>query len=553
MSGKPLRIKLLDTGEEYELPEEEAFPAMLELERTGAKFDVREAPSMAAPAAAPRAPQGGSVPGFEPDPNLDPYEGDPLSGLLHARDQDLALNDNVGPLERGAQALVGTSWPASPAGSYPLRMAGNFVSGAVQGGAAKYRETGDWYDSLLAARDSGLASAALSGAGKLGAQAAQPIAQKAGRAGQWLNEAADTSRIRATGKPEDEIEKLGMTGRADLARNIEDANLSGGNPLAGLRTYSRQGERLANEGGALMRNNENAINALPQPPVVDVGPMLTKHRDEATRLGGLADRGNDPLARFRNETMDRLEADTVPPVNPAMIGSSGPPQPTGQMPWNRAVEQRRNFDEHVDWNKDYPNQSLNETREAIANDMRGAVDQGLNDPNVPPDLAQGWRTGRDQTALGLGVHEDALKAMNTPNPLNLMQPSSWLSSAGRMGGHSALASGARSAGNASLAAGRGIQSGANAVDEFTNAGAGGMATAANFTLGGRGNMQAEAAMQLYEQDPEAFGEWGPEFQKALQQGPRAVNDLIGRLEPDPRFRMGPYQQIRQLTVRGARP
>lgn len=555
MSGRGLRIRLIDSGEEYELPEEEAFRAMDELERSGQKFDARSVPLTAAPPqpAAAARPQGGSVPGFEPDPNLDPYEGDPLSGLLHARDQDLALNDYVNPLERGAQALVGTSWPASPAGSYPLRMAGNFVSGAVQGGAAKYRETGDWYDSLLAARDSGLASAALTAGGKFAGQVGQKVAGAADDAGRWLNEAADTSRVRATGMPEDELEELGTLGRQEYAGDIEAAGMSGGNPLAGLRTYAREGKRVADEGRAAMTANENAIDALPQPPVVDVNPMIQRHRDEATRLSGMADRGNDPLARFRNETMDRLEADTIPAANPAMIGSGAPPGPTGRMPWSRGVEQRRNFDEHVDWNKDYPNQSLNETREAIANDMRGAVDEGLNDPNVPADLAAGWRTGRDQTALGLGVREDALDALKTPNPLNFMQPSSWMQAAGRAGGHSALAAGARGAGNMSLAAGSGMQRGANAVDELTNAGAGGMATAANFTLAGRGNMQAEAAMQLYQQDPEAFGEWGPEFQQALQRGPSAVNALIGRLEPDPNFRNGPYQQIRQLTVRGAQP
>lgn len=558
MSGGALRIRLLDTGEEFEMPEEEAFRAISELERTGARFDASDAPMRApqpVPARAAPQPMGGSVPGFEPDPNLSPYEGDPLDGLLQARDQDLALNDGVGPTERMAQAAVGANWPGSPAGSYPLRMAGNFVSGAVQGGLEKYRESGDWYDSLLAARDSGLASAALSGAGRLGAQAGARGGQAAGKAGVWLNEAADSSRIRATGMPEDELEELGMQGRADYARQIEDANLHGGNPLAGHRTYARQGEQLANQGRAAMTANEAAINALPQPPIVDVAPMIQKHRDEATRLSGMADRGNDPLARFRNETMDRLEADTIPAANPAMVGSGAVQQPTGQMPWSRALEQRRNLDEHVDWNKQTPNQSLNETRESIANDMRGAVDQGLNDPNVPPDLAQGWRTGRDQTALGLGVREDAIDALNTPNPLNLMQPASWGSAAGRMGGHSLLATGARGAGNASAAIGRGMQSGANALNEITDRAAGAMGAASSFTLGaqsGRGNMQAEAAMQLYEQDPEAFGEWGPEFQKALQRGPSAVNDLIGRLEPDPNFRNGPYRQIQQLTVRGAR-
>lgn len=66
----------------------------------------------------------------------------------------------------------------------------------------------------------------------------------------------------------------------------------------------------------------------------------------------------------------------------------------------------------------------------------------------------------------------------------------------------------------------------------------------------RGNRSAEAAVQLFQQNPQAFGEWQPEFADAVQRGPRAVGALIGKLEQDPRFRMGPYKQIQQATAGG---
>ena len=581
MSGGALRIKLLDTGEEYEMPENEAFPAMLELERSGMKFDATEAPT--------RALVGGSVPGFEPDPSLQgKYPGDPLE---EARAYDLMVNDGVSPTERMSEATVGVFAPGARAGlGFGANVARNALSGGAQAGLQTLRDTGNWYDALESTGRGALMSGMLTQAGPMVSRAGGAIRGVADDVAGWFGRSADENRILATGKPAPEVEAMGAPARAEYAQQIEDADLNGGMwPFKGPKSYARSGTELAQQGEQTMRTAEDRIAGMQEPPQVDVGDIVTRNREEAQRVSGLAHPANENVGGFRNELIDRLEADTVRPGSGpvAVMEPSGwnghefmqpgttVDLPSQELPWPRALEQRRNLDQNANWQQAGNNEPWNNaTTKEVANDLRGAIDTSLDNPDVPIDVANNWRTGRDQTALGLGVRDDALAALGQKPAVGV--PTSARGAVGtaanlavRMGGHNALAAGGRAA-DAATRFGGAVTGGPLqlAGGAATNLGAPLGAAAAqpdssvqqwlaekgvrldNVSQQTRGNRSTDAAMQLFEQDPQVFGAWQPDFADAMQRGPRAVRQLINRLEQDPAFRMGPYRQIQQMTAAG---
>lgn len=534
------------------------------------------------------APRGNSVPFAEPDPNMGAYDGNPLAGLLEARDQDMAANNGLGPTSRAAEALTGVNFPGARAGgSYLGNVGRNALSGGIQGGAAAYRDTGSPIDAMVGFGRGAFMGGALTGAGTAAGAAGSKVAGWSDDLSGLLDRGADESRILATGKPAPEVEAMGTMDRGALAANIEQHGLNNGWGFAGPKTYARNADALATRGEMRMRGAEDKINGLDEPPQVPIGDIITQNRNRADRTTGLADPANVGAGDFRTDLVDRLENDTITPgtgptavMQPAGWNGHQYAQPgrvvdlpSGQLPWERALEQRRNIDANTNFAQGGAAEPWNNaTRKQVGGELRGAIDESLNTPGVPPELAQEWRTGRDHTALGLGVRDDARAALGQQpavvlptSPGAAVQTAAGLGT--RMGGYSALAGAQR--GGAGVA--RGVEgvvgTNSEALTGLSQQGGGGLGNAAfggrndsikswlqqkgvqvdNITEQGRGNRLGGAAQQLYQQNPGAFGQYQQQFDEAIQQGPEAVNALIGRLEEETDFRTGPMVQLQQMT------
>lgn len=534
---------------------------------------------------------GRSTTGGEVDPSIPPQRSswdEGLSLLADARDRDLAANGGIAPTERMAEAAygVGLGPGARAGGSYLGNMGRNAISGGVQGGLAAYRGSDNPLDWLEGAGRGALAGAALTGAGQVAGAAGSKVAQVADNAAGALGRGADEARVLSTGKAADDVERLGVQGRQELAEGIESNGLNDGWGPATPKTYARNSKALMNRGDVGMRAGEDAINELPNPPQVPVGDIITSNRNVADRTRGLADPANEGVADFRGNLIDRLENDTITPgrgptatMEPSgwnghefMQPGSTVDLPSGQLPWDRALEQRRNLDQNTNWQQQGANEPWNNaTRKEVGGQLRGAIDESLNVPNVPPEAAQTWRQGRDQYALGAGVREDSLKAMG--NAPGMKIPTSMRGAVGgaagpavRYGGYSALAGGLR--GGQSMAQGAEGIIGENA-EFMTGAaiqGGGAMGSAVSqnqsvkdwfATKGismdmvpqqGRGNQLAAAAQQLLETEPQVFGQYQQQIQEAAQKGPEALNSLIGQLEGETPFRTGPMLRLQHMSA-----
>jgi len=382
------------------------------------------------------------------------------------------------------------------------------------------------------------------------------------------NAAADTNRVRSIGIPAGEVEAMGPLERAELAGAIESNGLhEGGFMPANYQRYARNAGALAAQGSANMAAGEDAIARMPQPPNVAVGPLIARQRAEAERLRGLADTpGNAPQASFRDTLANNLEADTITPGRgpQAQIEPSGwnghqfaqPGQtidlPTNQLPWPRALEQRRNLDANTKWGFTSPAEGAsNDIRSQFANDLRGGIDEALSAPGVPPEAAQQWRTGRDQYALGARVSKPALAAMNAQGtgniPTSMTQAATQAASSLTRGrGASFMAGVQRNVGDAitgvsevpdMAARTSGMQSWLQQKGVHVD----------NIVEQGRGNQLGTSAIELLHTDPGALGQYQQQFQEAADQGPAAVNALITRLEEDQQFRTGPMRRLQQMT------
>lgn len=542
----------------------------------------QEDPAVEAALSQPAPERGNSTPFVEPDPNMH----SDLWSLTDARNDDLARNGGVGLPERLSEAAVAANFPGARAGgSYLGNMGRNAISGGIQAGAASYRDTGNPLEALLAGGRGMIMGAGLTGLGTAAGAAGSKVAAGADAFGDFLGAHADEARVLSTGKPAPDVERLGAPGRAELAGNIEREGLNAGWGPATPKTYARNSEALMGRGQRGMAGAEDQINALPAPPQVPVADIITQNRNQADRVSGLADPANEGVAGFRNSMIDRLESDTITPgrgpvATMAPSGWNGHQYmqpgstvdlPSGQLPWDRALEQRRNIDQNTNWQQQGANEPWNNaTRKEVGGQLRGAIDESLNTPNVPPEMASQWRTGRDQYALGAGVNEDATNALgNTPGlkiPTNIRGVvGNAAGPAVRYGGYSALAGGLRGAQGMAQGVEGVVGANSEALTGIAQRGGGalGAAAAQNPSISGwlqskgvslenvpqqsRGNQLGDAAQRLLQTEPQALGQYQQQFQQAAQQGTTALNQLIIKLEREPDFRTGPMLRLQHMT------
>lgn len=180
----------------------------------------------AAAVLAPKKESGGTAPFTEPDPNMKAPDArgvleqlvDPTGawtqGLADGKtpgEIDAAANGGVPAHERMAEAVVGSTPIGEGLGAMG-RYVVNVGHGALMGGLQHYRDDPDHniLEALVAARDAGLASAALGATG----------ATTAG-AGGVLEGGAARARAAAFGASKDDLNALGVTPQQFAARTDE--------------------------------------------------------------------------------------------------------------------------------------------------------------------------------------------------------------------------------------------------------------------------------------------------------------------------------------------
>jgi hypothetical protein len=351
---------------------------------------------------------------------------------------------------------------------------------------------------------------------------------------------------------------MGPAARADLAGKIEASGMHEGPGMLGflpqgIKQYARNGGAAMEAGQAGMSTAEDAITNLPGgQPSVPIRDIVRTQRDASARELGLADPAGEGSSAFRSKIASNLEADA----------RNNPGAARGELPWSRALEQRRNFDSNASWGANPGAESAqNAIRKDVANDMRGAIDTSLNSPNVPPNLAQDWRGARDQYSLGSKVQEPALAALDAQSgrvPTSAAElPSMFARARGNAalsGAERGIASGfdAGAQGSAVAARGAGFVAGQQPENHEQNAavtswlGQKGVRVD-TVTQQSRGNMLGPAAADLLKTEPQALGQWQGQFAQAANEGPEALNALIIKLESDPQFRAGPLARLQQMT------
>jgi hypothetical protein len=456
-------------------------------------------------------------------------------------------------------ALNGARYLAGPMAAAPQSVGGM----ALAGGAESALEA-------LAADPNHQASSALRGfvPGVIGGAGAGMLARGLSGAAGGFNAAADENRLRAASIPDADVERMTPSARADMAAGIENMGLhEGSGPLGflpqGPRTYARNGMALERQGEGLMRSSEDAIGGMANPPQVPVSGLIDAQHTEAGRVQGLSDPGNQNLGNFRQQFADNLEADTVRPgqgpvATMAPAGWNGHEYmqpgatvdlPTGELPWPRALEQRRNIDQLTKWNGNAPEApGQNATRKEFAGGLRSGIDTALDQSGVPPNVAQDWRTGRDMKSLGATVAENSLGALpgtNLPPRIPTNVPMAAATAGGMMArtrAYPALAGAQRSiAGNLQDAA---IPAQAGTVQDWLSSKG---VSPENVTQQARGNQLAGAAQQLLKSDPQSLGQYQQQLADAAGQGSMALNALITKLSRDPDFRAGPLLRMQHMT------
>lgn len=198
--------------------------------------------------------------------------------------------------------------------------------------------------------------------------------------------------------------------------------------------------------------------------------------------------------------------------------------PSGDLSWKRALEQRRAFDDQTNFaatNQTESNQ--NAINKQFGGGLRDRIDEALNVPSVPPEMAAGWRGGRDAFSLGSDVYDTSLRGMPSNNagyiPTNAAQAAQQVAGFfARNGGMSAISSvsdataglgdfGARMGMSMANEAGRVGQGAASATEQLQQV-----------QGQSRGQMQPQIVESLLDSNPQALGPYAQPLAQARKDG-----------------------------------
>lgn len=490
-----------------------------------------------------------------------------VGGLTHGvyspwKDQQAALPPVVRGVYNGTGSIVSPINKLAIAAPGATPLAAGLRTGAVLGAEGGARRAVN--DPNATAGDVAGDVVRNGAGGFLFGAGAQGIANRFAGAADTAGEVADSARVRASGVPANQAADMGAPARAELAQKLEDpANGLITRPFQSPAGYLANAKNLQARGGAQMAAAEDAIAGMPAAPNVPVDDIIAAQRARAAQSQSLIDPANAAPIGLRNQLANNLEAATTRVVRPPMTdaqrfealskpGYQPPPPTSGQMPWQEALANRRDLDARINYGAAPGAESeASGIRSEVADGLRANIDRSLNSPNVPPEVAQQWRTGRDAFSLGSDVRGSSFKAIpNTNVPARTTEVPGFLA---RSGGMSAIAGGARAAqGGLGAASEDAPQVAQQALQGWlASKGVNAQAPANNqsSSSSSTGGQSGQRALQALQVNPAMLGKWAPQFEEAQRTGgEEAVNALINKLvlgsDPDSvAFRTGPYQQL----------
>lgn len=463
MSGKTLKFVL--DGDTYEVPEEEAGGLLDELRANGVNVETSSASggasagdgasaTMEAPASPPQTAPRESSSGDWIDELTNPENLESLAaGGVHGATMGLGrlLPSGLGgdtyrawdDAHRDSAWYTGGDLGGSLALNTLVPGSGyvaNIGKAAVEGAARAFSDSNP-DEGVGDAASQGLLNAgvsALAGAIPHGGRAVLRYARDA------LPEKALINRVAAAGPyggqmkrmaqnhGDDYLPKLGEA-IEERGLHLRDPNATGGrwNPRnwapAGWGTYADNATDLERDALSRMSSAEDTINALPASRQVDVDvtPIAQQQLDRAAGLRRtIADPAGATQAAEREAQALGLQgkAQASNPVGPNAVQMPNgqwtqvpPPAPTYSMPFGDALENRRFYDQQIDWNR-LGGADASPMREAVrrelAGNMRAGLGQGLDDAvaqgKISQRLADKWKGGRDDYAVAAAVRDPSV-------------------------------------------------------------------------------------------------------------------------------------------------
>lgn len=434
----------------------------------------------------------------------------------------------------------GAALAGKPVISAGLRIGQRALEGAAIGGARDYSDNQDAMHALAQSGNTAQFAAALSGAGEVASGVVGAMGRGAGTV-------ADSARLRST-----------RTG-VDTLTNFADRRGLGAAEAPGA--YVGEVERLVPPNTLIPRSTGEWADAA-------TGPMNTAGRGvDAALLRAKAEGARlppDVRAHLANDLSNAARdartsgfgdvADARALEARARGVRMGPPL---QDPID-IRRQKTGFDARAfAGERGTPQASTGASFKAAGDNLRGVLDdfaeqgspatqalheQSANDFGVLVPMQRDARAGAMQEATGGGRPGYAgLGGSMTNRILSAVPGGSTtqdaIANAGRIGqGAGALGAGAGAAvsNNAPQLAGMRQALGQGQQSPQTTYGQ------------GRGNLMGQAAGELLQREPGALGQWEQDIQRAVQDG--SIDQLLGKLNRDPEFRMGPGMRLRQMTA-----
>jgi hypothetical protein len=473
-------------------------------------------------------------------------------------------------------------------------VARGLTEGAIEGGLRAYGDTDKDSSPLEQLYDTGRgavlggATGGLFGAGGqvvknvMHGTPGTPTEAATEGAAKWLNDKASINRVAATGvygsglkrfmqnHGEDSVIQLGE----DIERaGLHKSNYPGGkwNPLnhvgADARTYADNAGALLDDAGNRMGQYEDDIANLASPPTVPLDDLTGQLRDRADLRSRAWDPAGTSEANFATKYADRIDRNTNAVMKPD--GSEA-----HYAEWPDAMEQRRYTDSQIDWNRlgGGPEAPMEESvRRFIAGDLRAgtkdALQRGVSNGTVPPELNAGWNGANNDFRLGAAVHDPAVARVYQEYGNQKISLPSWIAASsqenplrgGLMGmaadfvkyrGASTLAAGQRGLANKAESLGVLAEEATPTVARAFGAQAPGLPfgpnSASERSNRARGWQNSRATETLIKQSPNVLGKWGKQLAEAADDD-RLNAELLRLSQTDPEFRLQVLPHIESLT------
>ena len=496
-----------------------------------------------------------------------------------------ALGDELADLDADAQAASPELYGAADtAGAFanPLRIAGGAANAAkplariggsaLSGGLTSGAQAGvralsddpdhDVLDALAEGGEAGLWGAGIGGALQGAGEVAGGIGRYASDFGRRMSNKAmgiGTSAVKA-------LRERGINVSAgDLEAMAKRAGLSDGILPRGVQSKLNQLESYGTRGGREMSNAIAVADEMTAVPAPEMPAHLAPRAGDDARSAYLRKR----LAKLYEKELGAgggqgkdfghdIARDTYEHADDIMLGPGGSRDARASA---MSAEARATADQKLESLEDLRKFKTNreaeqyDTPRGVAGDSytaqaagfsadraRGLLDEGMQEagPELYNQFKQGAQAWGDSQTLGrvLQGRSDTLEA----------NPSMWPGAdLVKEYAPDAMARGARMAGAPLQAAGDAMTSAAPAGGY---AGAALQSWLSDKGVSGPKALPAEVsanAEQLVQSNPQAFGKWSADFQRAQQNG--TLDLLIGRLvQSDPEFRNGPYRQLQQTNA-----